>query len=81
MNKTDQPSYEEALERLKQLTETLEQGNLDLEATVKAFEEGKELVKYCEGLLGKAEEVLAVISFDDQTPDGSQIEPVQEDDK
>lgn len=56
-------SFEEAFERLEELTTTLEQGNLSLEATLAAFKEGKELLKYCEELLGEAEETLKVIDL------------------
>ena len=56
-------SYEEAFERLEELTSALEQGDLALEETIKAFNEGKELLKYCEELLGEAEENLKIIDL------------------
>lgn len=56
-------SYEDAFERLEELTASLEQGNLSLEATLKAFKEGKELLRYCEELLGEAEETLKVLDI------------------
>jgi exodeoxyribonuclease VII small subunit len=56
-------SFEEAFERLEELTSFLEQGNLDLEETIKAFSEGKELLRYCEELLGEAEESLKIIDL------------------
>jgi len=57
-------TFEEAFERLEELTEALERGNLDLEATLKAFKEGRGLLKYCEELLGEAEETLKIIDLD-----------------
>ena len=66
--KEQQLSFEEALERLEELTAALEQGNLSLEATLTAFKEGKELLKYCEGLLGEAEETLKVMDFNSLSP-------------
>jgi exodeoxyribonuclease VII small subunit len=49
-NKPEQ-SFEVALKRLEEVLDSLEHGNLNLEESVKAFEEGVGLVRYCHGKL------------------------------
>jgi exodeoxyribonuclease VII small subunit len=48
-------SFEKALERLETIVEMLENGTLDLEASVKLFEEGIVLSVRCQQELQKAE--------------------------
>jgi exodeoxyribonuclease VII small subunit len=48
-------SFEAALERLEALVNRLEKGDLPLEETITAFEEGQTLLRQCLELLGKAE--------------------------
>jgi len=48
-------TFEEALNRLDELVQQLENGEIPLEKSIKAFEEGKELVKFCLSLLDQAE--------------------------
>ncbi len=48
-------TFEQALDRLEQLVQNLESGQIPLEESIKAFEEGKELVKFCLSLLDKAD--------------------------
>lgn len=47
--------FEEALKKLETLVQQLEQGDIPLEESIKAFEEGKNLIKFCMQLLDKAE--------------------------
>lgn len=47
--------FEEALTRLEELVERLESGDLDLEASIAAFEEGIKLSLFCQQQLKKAE--------------------------
>ena len=49
------PTFEEALARLETLVEELEAGDLPLEQTISAFEEGQKLLKTCGDLLTTAE--------------------------
>ncbi|MCP4004441.1 MAG: exodeoxyribonuclease VII small subunit [bacterium] len=49
-----EPSFEEALERLESVVGRLEDGELDLEKSLSAFEEGVRLVKLCSGRLEAA---------------------------
>jgi len=48
-------SFEEALERLQELVEKLEAGEISLEESVQAFEEGQKLSVFCQHKLKAAE--------------------------
>lgn len=60
-NEIDRLSFEQALARLTQLVEKLESGQLQLEESVAAFEEGVKLSRRCEALLDAAEQRLQVL--------------------
>ena len=47
-------TFESALQRLEQITEELEQGDLSLEKSLKKFNEGIELVNFCTSRLEEA---------------------------
>ncbi len=49
------PSFEEAIERLEKLVASLEGGELGLEASVDAYEEGLGLARQCVERLDRAE--------------------------
>jgi exodeoxyribonuclease VII small subunit len=51
-------NFEEALERLEALVEKLEAGEVSLEESVEAFEEGQKLSVYCQHKLKAAEASL-----------------------
>lgn len=48
-------TFENALNRLEELVQQLETGDIPLEESIKSFDEGKNLVKFCLQLLDKAE--------------------------
>ena len=52
---SETPSYSEALQRLEAIVAELERGGTDLEAMVKMFEEGSELLRMCQAHLDEAE--------------------------
>jgi exodeoxyribonuclease VII small subunit len=54
-------SFEAALERLEQVVDRLEQGELELEASLAAFEEGVRLSKHCAGQLAAAESRVEIL--------------------
>jgi len=58
-------NFEQALERLTQLVEKLESGQLPLEDSVTAFEKGVKLSRRCEALLDQAEQRLQVLGDQD----------------
>ena len=51
-------NFEDALERLEALVEKLEAGEVSLEESVQAFEEGQKLSVYCQHKLKAAEASL-----------------------
>lgn len=54
-------TYEEASQRLENVVQHLEQGELNLEESLKCFEEAVGLVNYCKKMLTEAEQRLAVL--------------------
>ena len=55
---SDPESFEAAIERLENLVAKLEQGDVPLEESLTAFEEGQRLIGYCEKKLQVAEQTL-----------------------
>jgi len=55
-------SFEQALNELTSLVEKLESGELSLEESVGAFEQGVKLTRRCESLLDHAEQRLQILS-------------------
>ncbi len=53
--------FEQALERLEVLVETLETGNLPLEETLKVFEEGMKLASFCETKLNETQKKVEML--------------------
>ena len=48
--------FEHSLQQLEQLVERMESGELSLEDSLKAFEQGIKLTRECQGMLSKAEQ-------------------------
>ncbi len=48
-------SFEEAMQRLEEITQNLESGDLSLEDSIEIFEEGMKLAKFCTKKLEEAE--------------------------
>ncbi|BBL71046.1 exodeoxyribonuclease VII small subunit [Methylogaea oryzae] len=55
------PRFEESLEELEQLVERLEQGDISLEESLKAFERGVQLTRVCQKALKEAEQKIQVL--------------------
>lgn len=64
-------TLEQAIEKLEAIVDELEQGDLPLEETIKKFEEGMELSKFCTDKLNQAEQKLKKLV---KTEDGFQLE-------
>ena len=58
-------TFEEALQRLEQIVDTLEGGNLPLEESLKAFEEGVGLARRCARYLEDAEKRIELLTRDE----------------
>jgi exodeoxyribonuclease VII small subunit len=54
-SKKKELSFEEAFHKLESIVETLEKGESTLDESMKAFEEGMQLVKVCSRKLNEAE--------------------------
>lgn len=57
------PSFEEALEELDAMVETMESGQLPLEQLISSYERGAELISHCESVLGNARKRLDLITL------------------
>ncbi len=64
-------SFEEAMQEMQAIVETMRKGELTLEESVKAYQRGKELSARCQKLLTQAAEVVR------QLEDGTEV-PLQE---
>ncbi len=56
-----QPSFEEAVQELEEITRALETGSLGLEDSIRAYERGMTLRALCLELLQKAEQKLEMV--------------------
>ncbi len=53
--------FEDAMQRLEQIVQSLESGELSLEDSIKAFEEGMRLAKFCSEKLEEAEKKATML--------------------
>lgn len=54
-------TYEQALKKLEEIVEKLENNEVSLEESIKLFEEGTKLTKICNDKLSKAEQKFTVL--------------------
>lgn len=59
-----EPSFEQAIDRLEDLIEQIESGEVGLEAAIEQYEQGQALIKRCRGILDKAERRIAELTQD-----------------
>jgi exodeoxyribonuclease VII small subunit len=59
------PKFEEAMVRLEQIVHALEAGNLSLDDSLRAFEEGTALLRVCTRRLEEAERRIEVLMRED----------------
>ena len=87
-----EPKFEKDLEKLEKIVESLEEGGLPLDSSLKKFEEGIKLAKRCEQALSSAEKKIEVLTknaageveaeaFDDGDEDEDDDEEDEEGDK
>ena len=58
--------FEEALQKLETIVKRLEEGNLSLEDSLKAFEEGIRLSRFCSKKLDEAEKKVEILLKDSE---------------
>jgi exodeoxyribonuclease VII small subunit len=59
---TEEIKFEEALTRLEEIVEKLEDGDLPLDESLSAFEEGIRLSRICAKLLNEAERKVEILT-------------------
>ena len=64
MKKSEELSFEEAMNNLEDIVAKLEKGELSLDESVENFKKGMELSNYCNELLDKAEKSITVLTKD-----------------
>lgn len=69
--KQETMTFEESMARLEQIVRAMERGDVALEASLKLFQEGTELVRNCQKLLDEAQLQVKMIMT---APDGSPVE-------
>jgi exodeoxyribonuclease VII small subunit len=74
--KTETASFEEALSELEALVERMESGDLTLEESLAAFEQGISLTRHCQEALQVAEQKVEILTA--RTPDAA-TEPFEDD--
>ena len=57
--------FEASLEKLEAIVETMESGELTLEETLKAFQEGITLTRACQKALSEAQQEVKILMSDD----------------
>lgn len=55
-------SFEQAIKKLTDIVGKIENGSISLEQSLAQYEQGMELIKYCRGILQKAEKKIEEIS-------------------
>ena len=61
MKEKEDINFEEAMKKLEEIAAELEKNDLDLDTSVKKFEEGMELSKQCSKILESAEKKISVL--------------------
>jgi exodeoxyribonuclease VII small subunit len=72
------PTFEAAMKELESLVETLEQGDLSLEESLKSFERGVALTRICQTSLQEAEQKVRILNGETQD---AELEPFANDDE
>ena len=70
-------SFEDSIRRLKDIVDSIEQGEIPLEDSLQQYEQGMGLIKHCRGILQQAEkriEKIAKAEQDDANPAGDPAE-------
>jgi exodeoxyribonuclease VII small subunit len=69
-------TFEQALERLEEISRSLESGETSLEDSLKMYEEGMKLIEFCNTKLNEAQKTIQKLS---KTSGGSfETEPLEE---
>jgi exodeoxyribonuclease VII small subunit len=72
-------SFEDALDKLEQITKDLEEGDLSLEESLKHFDEGIKLAEYCNHKLSDAQKKVEILLKKDDTLTSVEFDGIEED--
>ena len=72
--KQDSFDFEQALESLEELVSAMEEGELSLEDSLKAFEEGIKLTRDCQTALKNAEQKVKMLTSDNGDTEDLDVE-------
>lgn len=68
-------TFEQAMERLEEIAKILETGDTPLEASIKLYEEGTDLIGFCQSQLNEVEKKVQLLT---KTSEGNfQLEPFE----
>ena len=75
MSNAEKIDFEASLGKLEQLVNQMEEGDLSLEASLKAFEQGMKLTRECQQALADAEQKINLLLERDGEPATEPFEP------
>ncbi len=55
--------FEEALKKLEKIVEKLENSEINLDESIKLYEQGQELIKFCKDYLSRTEEKIEEVKI------------------
>lgn len=58
---TKELTFEESMEKLEEIANELEKNDLSLDESIKKFEEGMKISKYCKDIIDKAEKKITIL--------------------
>jgi exodeoxyribonuclease VII small subunit len=67
--------FEQAMERLEQISQLLEQGSVPLDESLQLFQEARQLTDFCLGKLNEAEKKLQLLTKEDNSLQITDAEP------
>lgn len=65
-SETKLPDFETSIQRLEQLIDQVESGQVPLEESIERYAQGMELVRHCRSILEKAEQKIRLLKLDEQ---------------
>jgi exodeoxyribonuclease VII small subunit len=68
-------AFEQSLDELEKLVASMEQGNLSLDESLKAFERGIALFRQCQGALSEAEQRVQLLLDPERPDEAKPLEP------
>ena len=71
-------SFEDSMKKLEELVSRLESEEVSLEESLKLFEEGVKLMRFCHQRLNEVEEKVKILVADESLPNGERLEEFAE---